>query len=271
MRLLVAADIHGAYERLGRFLRDDDVLISLGDHINILDYKDLSGVLSRFVSRETIRETLELIQGNKTAEARARLAAAAGSVPNLFAQIRLAAQEDYFAMSAAIPCRAYFIYGNVDFPEALENNLEDHHRLCLAETIEIEGRRIGLASGHPPGPYSFGMPGEVPREEFAERLHELGAVDVLGVHSPPAIAGMTYDVVADREEEGSPDTLYISRLHRPRLVLFGHIHQPQVSRHVDETDPESPILYLNVGCFRDTGVLLQIDPQTLEIEWVKVD
>lgn len=271
MRLLVASDIHGAYERLGRFLRDDDVLLSLGDHINILDYKDLSGVLSSFVSRETIAETLELIQGNKLEAARARMAAAAGSVPDLFAKIRVAVQEAYFTMSAVIPCRAYFIYGNVDFPDALESNLDDRHHLCVAETIEIEGRRFGLASGHPPGPYSFGMPGEVQREEFAERLHRLGAVDVLGVHSPPAIPGMTYDVVADRDEEGSPDTLYVSRLHHPRLVLFGHIHQPQVGRHTDNSDPEAPIHYLNVGCFRDTGVLMQIDPRTLETEWVKVD
>jgi predicted phosphodiesterase len=270
MRLLVVADLHGAYERLGRGLRQDDVLISLGDHVNVLDYADLTGLLAKFVSAETIKRTLTLINAGEMNEARAAMAEAAGSVPHLFGKIHRAAQEAYFEMSAQIPCRSYFIYGNVDFPDALEKNLHDHQTLVEAETLEIEGRRFGLVSGHPPGPFAFGMPGEVTREEFAQRLHAVDYCDVLCLHSPPAIPGMTFDVVADRDEEGSPDSLYYAKLHRPRLVLFGHVHQPRLAEFVDDSDPDSPVRYLNVGCFRDTGRLLQIDPETLETEWLEI-
>ena len=271
MRLLVVSDLHGSSERLGRFLRHDDLLLSLGDHINVIDYKDLSGVLAEFVPRETIESTLATIQSGDLADARRRMAMAAGSVPNLFRQIRLTAEKAYDAMSRAIPCPGYFIYGNVDFPEALAPNLGDDHHLCLAEKLEIAGRRVGLVSGHPPGPYSFGMPGEIPATEFSRRLHEVGAVEILGIHSPPPIPGLTYDVTAERDEGGSADLLYYCRLHRPRLVLFGHVHQPQLAEFVDVEVADEPIRYLNVGCFRDTHRLLEIEPRTLETRWLTAD
>ena len=271
MRLLVVADLHGAHERLASLLRPDDVLISLGDHINIIDYKDLSGLLANFVSPEVISRTLSLIHEERLDEARAAMSAAAGSVPNLFGKISRAAQEYYFEMSAAIGCEAHLIYGNVDFPEALEANLGDNQTLHLADRLEFGGRRFGLVSGHPPGPFSFGMPGEFNKKEFARRLHDIGGVEVLCVHSPPEIEGMTYDVVAERDEKGSPDTLYYAQLVRPRLVLFGHIHQPRLAEYVDDRSEGKPVRYLNVGCFRDTGRLLEIDPATLETSWVSAD
>jgi Icc-related predicted phosphoesterase len=271
MRVLVVTDLHGAHARLTPFLRPDDVLISLGDHVNLIDYHDLSGLLADFVPRPIIAATLQSIQAGDLDGARLKMAEAAGSVPNLFAKVKEAAQQTYRELSAAIPCPAYFIYGNVDFPRALIEHLKPPHRFCEAEAVEIDGRRFGLVSGHPPGPYSFGMPGEVPKKEFAQRLHRLGAVDVLCLHSPPAIDGMTFDVEADRDEEGSPDSLYFAKYHRPRLVLFGHIHQPKVAEYVDDEVTSRPVRYLNVGCFRNTGRVLEIDPRTWETRWHAVD
>jgi predicted phosphodiesterase len=271
VRVLAVADLHGAHRRLAKVLRPDDVLLSLGDHVNVLDYKDLSGLLAGFVSHDAIAETLAAIQAGDRPAARRRMAAAAGSVPGLFGKIHDAAVETYRDLAAAVPCRAYFIYGNVDFPDTMATFLGGERRLCIAETVEIAGRRFGLVSGHPPGPYSFGMPGEVSKAEFAQRLHALGAVDALCVHSPPDIPDMTYDIAAGRDEEGSPDTLYYARLHRPRLVLFGHVHQPKLAETVEHPDSEAPVRYLNIGCFRDTGRLLEIDPQTWETRWLTAD
>jgi Icc-related predicted phosphoesterase len=271
VRVLAVADVHGAHRRLAKMLRPDDVLLSLGDHVNVLDYKDLSGLLSQFVTKDAIADTLAAIQAGDRQAARLRMAQAAGSVPQLFEKVREAAVATYRDIAAALPCRAYIIYGNVDFPEAMAAAFGGPLRLCIAETVEIVGRRFGLVSGHPPGPFSFGMPGEVSKAEFAQRLHALGAIDALCVHSPPNIADLTYDVEADRDEEGSPDTLYYAELYRPRLVLFGHVHQPRRSEHVDGADPDAPIRYLNLSCFRDTGRALQIDPQTWETTWLTAD
>lgn len=271
MRLLVVSDLHGAHMRLVDFLQPDDVLISLGDHVNIIDYKDLSGLLAQFVPQETIETTLQLIKEKKLAEARAAMAMAAGSVPDLFVKIKRAVHEMYFEMCHAFPGTVHFIYGNVDYPDALRANLTENQFLHEADVVEVEGRRFGLISGHPPGPFSFGMPGEVDKKTYAQRLHEIGGVDVLCVHPPPAIDGMSYDVVAERDEEGSADVLYYANLVRPQLVMFGHIHQPKVAEHVDTKSSSLPVRFINVGCFRDTGRLLQIDPKTLETTWVKVN
>jgi len=270
LRLLVVADMHGAFRPLADFLRSDDVLISLGDHVNVLDYKDLSGLLSDFIDQETIAGTLSLIQEKKLDQARAAMGKAAGSIPDLFSKIRQAAQEMVFEMVSAFPCQTHLIYGNVDFPDILRSNVGGDVRLHEADVVDINRWRFGLVSGHPPGPYSFGMPGEVSSKVFAQRLHDIGACEVLCVHSPPAIDGMTYDVVADRDEQGSKDSLYYAELHRPRLVLFGHIHQPKVAEYVDREVDTDPVRYLNVGCFRDTGRALQIDSETLETQWVQI-
>jgi Icc-related predicted phosphoesterase len=271
MRLLVVADLHGAYQQLAALLRPDDVLISLGDHVNVIDYKDLSGLLADFVPPETIDATLRLIKEGRLEEARAAMARAAGSVPNLFARIKQAAREAYFELSESIPCEAHFIYGNVDFPDVLRASLKENQTLHEADAIEFEGRRFGLVSGHPPGPYSFGMPGEVDRQTFAQRLHAIGGCDVICVHPPPAIEGLTYDVGANRDEEGSADLLYYADLVRPRLVLFGHIHQPRVPEFTDRKSSSLPVRFINVGCFRDTGRLLQLHLPDLETTWLTAD
>ena len=271
MRLLVVADLHGAYQRLGSLLQADDVLISLGDHVNVIDYKDLSGLLADAVPKETINSTLQLIQEERLDEARAAMAQAAGSVPDLFARIRRAARTAYFEMSEAIPCEAHFIYGNVDFPDVLRASLKNGQTLHEADVLEFEGRRFGLVSGLVPGPYSFGMPGEVDRKTFAQRLHDIGGCDVLCVHTPPDIESMAYDVTAERDEKGSADIVYYADLVRPKLVLFGHIHQPRVAEFTDLKSTAFPVRFVNVGCFRDTGRVLQIHLPNLETSWLTAD
>ncbi len=271
MRLFIVSDLHGAYLPLADFLAPDDILISLGDHLNILDYKDLSGILAGFVSKDVIAATLELIQAEKLDEARAAMARAAGSIPDLFARIRAAVQELYFDMCHALPCEVHFLYGNVDYPDALRANLAPNQTLHEADVLEIQGRRFGLVSGLPPGPYSFGMPGELDRKVYAQRLHDIGAVDVLCVHLPPAIAELSYDVKAGRDEGGCEDLTYYFKLHRPRYVLFGHVHQPRTAELTDYEVIDEPVELINVGCFRDTRRLLRLDPQTLERSWVNLD
>ena len=67
-------------------------------------------------------------------------------------------------------------------------------------------------------------------------------------HIPPAVAELTYDVVARRFERGSEYTLAAIREHQPDLALFGHVHSPLAARlRIGRTE------CVNVGHFRGTG------------------
>jgi len=85
-------------------------------------------------------------------------------------------------------------------------------------------------------------------EEFRAKLEAVGEVDVLCTHIPPAVPELCYDVVARRFEYGSTAILDLVRRVQPRLVLFGHVHQPLVARtRIGRTE------CVNVGHFRGSG------------------
>ena len=86
------------------------------------------------------------------------------------------------------------------------------------------------------------------REEFDESVAKLENVDVLCTHIPPAVADLTYDVVARRAELGSKALLELIREQRPRWSVFGHVHQPLAARRrLGHTECR------NVGHFKETG------------------
>ena len=85
-------------------------------------------------------------------------------------------------------------------------------------------------------------------EAVARVFREIGAVDVLACHIPPAVPGLLYDVEARRFERGSEAVLDAIRDTAPGLVLFGHVHQPLQSRvRIGRTE------CVNVGYFRGSG------------------
>jgi Icc-related predicted phosphoesterase len=85
-------------------------------------------------------------------------------------------------------------------------------------------------------------------DAYGAKLDEVGAVDVLCTHIPPAVPELLYDTVARRMERGSHALLAAIRRTRPRFALFGHVHQPLAQRvRVGTTE------CINVGHFRATG------------------
>jgi len=246
LRIKIASDVHGAFDDLAAGLDPRDTVFLLGDFINIIDYRDLSGILAEVVDRPTIEKTLHLIQERKLEEARAFMGAAASGIEGMFEKVKAMTDECYRELFEKIPCRAFLINGNVDFPATLVKRLLPPAEFIKSwRVLEMGGRRMGFVSGHPFMTYSFGMPGEVTPAEFRRRLFALGPVDHLFVHPPPAIADLSFDTVAERDEGGSPDLLDYVRRHRPRTVHFGHVHAPRKREAV-----LGDTRFLNVGCFR---------------------
>lgn len=247
MRIKIASDIHGAYDALARAVSPEDTLFLLGDYINVIDYKDMSGVMAEFVDEAAIRAVVDLIASDRAAEAKALMKQTAMSIEGFFDKLGVRVNECYRDLFAKLPCRTILINGNVDFPIWLTPHLREHtHYVREFETFDMDGRRVGFINGHPSMNYSFGMPGEIDPAEFARRLDAIGPVDHLFVHCPPAIEELSYDTLARRDEGGNPDLLRYAETHRPRTVHFGHVHVPRMrALTVGETQ------FINVGPFRD--------------------
>jgi hypothetical protein len=49
------------------------------------------------------------------------------------------------------------------------------------------------------------------------------------------------------------------------------MHQPRAAEFVDRDEPDAPIRYVNVGCFRDTGRVLQVNPRSFETVWIEAE
>ena len=116
--------------------------------------------------------------------------------------------------------------------------------LPLNEVVEIEGARVGFAGG---GITSIGTAGEVSEDTMEAKLGQLGPVDILCTHVPPAVLPLERDVIGGRDKGSSAVLEYIRR-HQPPWHYYGDVHQPQASMwRIGDT------LCRNVGYFRATG------------------
>jgi Icc-related predicted phosphoesterase len=238
---------------LARAADGADALIVLGDLLEAVDYNDPSrGIMGRLYGAENTARWIELRTAQRFGEARdfsramrAQAAAERGLDPQemLLEAIR-AAYRDIFAV---MPSPAWCTYGNVDAPWLWQEFVSDGIRVLDGEVAEIGGLRVGFVGGglsDQPSRYPY----LVTEEQYAEKVAALGAVDILCSHIPPAVPELCYDTVARRFERGSGALLEAVRAHQPRLVLFGHVHQPlQARMRIGRTE------CVNVGHFRETG------------------
>jgi len=91
-----------------------------------------------------------------------------------------------------------------------------------------------------------GLPGEMNIEEYDRRVRDLGPVEVLCTHYPPAVPALTFDTCADRDEAGSASLLEYIEEHSPTYHYFGHVHHPRVT-----SERLGSTCLVNVGFFRE--------------------
>jgi Icc-related predicted phosphoesterase len=144
------------------------------------------------------------------------------------------------------------IHGNVDRPSLLKEMLPSGFTYVHGEVVVRDGLRIGLVGGGVPT--AIQAEGEISDDQMRDLLGVVGPVDVLCTHVPPDVAALRKDVVTGREERGSgPIHDYLVE-HRPRLHLFGDVHQGQAT-----TWRLGSTRCVNVGYFRATGRFLRLD------------
>jgi Icc-related predicted phosphoesterase len=246
MRVHVISDLHGAVERLRDAASGCDVVLVLGDLINVLDYQSMEGILVDIFGREPVAEAAGLRARGRYAEAREAMGRR--RVPETEVRERFVsmARHQYEEVFDALPDGAIVTYGNVDVPDLLRATLRPGIRFVDGEVVDLDGQRFGIVGGGLPTPLE--IPGEVDEDQYDGKLKALGPVDVICTHQPPRIPWLVYDVQGRRFEPGSTGLVGYINEHRPRYSYFGHVHQPLVDRMT-----MGPTRLVNVGHFRATG------------------
>lgn len=254
VRVHVVSDVHGNAEALARAGEGADALLVLGDLLNFVDYADYSGgILGAVFGPEKVARFAHLRNHGRPGEAGAYARSLWASLREPERVIEEAVREQYAKIFAALTAPTYATPGNVDAPALWAEFAGEHVYVLDGQVVELGGLRLGFVGGAvlPPGGRLVRNSPWVPylrtSAEYGEVVAALGEVDVLCSHIPPAVVELTYDVVARREEIGSPHLLEAIRRGQPRWSLFGHVHQPLARRtRIGRTE------CINVGYFRRT-------------------
>jgi Icc-related predicted phosphoesterase len=244
--ILVVADIHGAAEALRRVASIGEPLLVLGDLVNYIDYRTNEGIVADVSGQHVVDEFVRIraAEGNVAASAFWQVEWTSHAA-ELQGRYNEAIEAEYRDVCGALRgSQAYVTYGNVDRPDMLAANLPSGTRFVDAEVVEIDGLRIGFAGG---GLVSIGTPGEVTEAEMETKLAQLGSIDILATHVPPAIPALACDVIGGRTK-GSIAILEFLEREQPAYHYFGDIHQPRATAW-----RVGPTRCVNVGYFRATG------------------
>jgi len=243
--MLIVSDVHGAVEPLRRVASLGEPLLVLGDLINYIDYRSNEGIVADISGKQLVDEFVRIraVEGSDAATDfwHGEWAHRDEGLEDRYTE---AVEASYREVCGALRgSDAYVTYGNVDRPQMLAEHLPDGVRFVDAEAVEIEGFRVGFAGG---GLVSIGTPGEVSEQEMKAKLDQIGPVDILATHVPPAIPALAGDVIGGRQKGSIAVLEYIGR-QTPPFHYFGDIHQPRAT-----TWRIGPTTCVNAGYFRAT-------------------
>lgn len=254
--MLIVSDVHGAFAALGRVANQGEPLLILGDFLNYVDYRTGEGMVAELLGLDFALRVAQARRTGAFEEARALWAEAGtrlgGGLGSAFYDQAVAQYEE--AAQALEGGTGYATFGNVDIPDLLAASLPPGFRFVNGDVVEVQGWRIGFVGGAFPSPFQREAP--VTEEVMAERLDQLGSVDILCTHLPPAVDPLRIDTITGRRERSSVSVLdYLLRF-KPTYHFFGDVHQPRAHRwRIGPTEAR------NVGYFRATGRPIRLDPK----------
>lgn len=251
MRVHVVSDVHGAFDALPAAAEHADLFICLGDILLYLDYDDpTQGAFAEVFGPQVTAEYIELRRRKEFAAARNLTAQAweqlGGSSDPAARMQRFGPIIDrqYREFFEVMPSGSVMTFGNVDVPALAAAHIPATVDVIDGAVVERGGVRFGLVGAGLRSVYR--TPNEIDEDQYAQKIADLGPVDVLCTHIPPAIPALTFDVVARRFEVGSQAIRSLIERTQPRYALFGHVHQPLARRfRIGRTE------CLNVGHFRN--------------------
>jgi Icc-related predicted phosphoesterase len=247
LKLLVVSDVHSAFDALEEVAGRGEILLILGDLINLLDYRTREGIIADVLGREFgIAVAGHRAAGDYAAMRQAWTEIVGERREAVRTAIDEAVVAEYRRCRKALASAVGFCtYGNVDNPSLLKESLPSTMQFVDGEVAEIGGLRFGFVGGGIATPMAGA--GEVTDEDMIRKLEAIGPVDVLCSHLPPSIDALCTDVITGRRERSSEPILEYLRTQQPVRHFFGDVHQPQASSwRVGKTRCQ------NVGYFRAT-------------------
>ena len=255
MKLLLVSDVHGAFDALEEVAGRGEMLLILGDLINLLDYRTQEGIIADVLGREFG----VAVAGHRAAGDYAAMRLAWTEIvgerrDSVRAAIDEAVAAEYQSCRLALASAVgYCTYGNVDNPTLLRAALPATMDFVDGDVVDIGGLRFGFVGGGISTPMAGA--GEVTEDAMSRKLEAIGPVDVLCSHLPPAIDALCTDVITGRRERSSEPILEYLRSCQPLRHFYGDVHQPQATTwRVGRTRCQ------NVGYFRATR-------RPVEFEW----
>lgn len=258
--MIFVSDIHAAASALAKVVQLGEVLVILGDLVNLTDYRTGDGAVQEVLGAGAALANAEARARGDFAAMRAAWVEAAGEdIEGVRAALAAVYSRQYEeVMEALRGGRGLMIHGNVDRPSMMAETMPEGFRFAHGQTVDLEGYRLGLVGGGVPTPLR--AEGETSDEEMTDLLARLGPVDVLCTHIPAAIRALRHDVITDRDERGSEAVLAYLLEHQPRFHFFGDIHQPQATTwRVGRTR------CFNAGYFRATGRFVRLDASGVQV------
>lgn len=258
--MIFISDVHDAPEALRRLVTLGEEIVILGDLVNLTDYRTGHGAVAEVLGIDfATRTSAARARGDYTTMRSLWQEEAALTGEDLRGRIGEELDQQYRRMGEALrDGHGMVIHGNVDRPDKLQAALPDTFSYVHGRTVERNGLRFGFVGGGLSTP--LGAAGEISDEQMAAMLGDLGEVDVLCTHVPPAVPSLRTDVVTGREERGSGPIVDYLLATRPILHLFGDVHQPQASTwRIGATRCH------NVGYFRATGRYLRLDGTNVSV------
>ncbi|MDP9495174.1 MAG: metallophosphoesterase [Actinomycetota bacterium] len=257
--ILAISDVHFALDALRRVVEMGQPVLILGDLVNLTDYRTGEGAVADVLGLEFARASAAArAVGDYQGMRDLWSGQAAGRFDEVRSRIGAAIDAQYREVATALEGGTGFvIHGNVDRPGSLRASLPDGFRYVHGEAVEIEGIRFGFVGGGAPTPLE--AEGEVTDDEMRRLLEQIGPVDILCTHVPAAVGSLRTDVITGKAERGSEPILDYLLREKPRLHLFGDVHQPQAT-----TWRLGPTRCRNVGYFRATGRAVHVDPTWTE-------
>ena len=257
--MLAISDVHFAIDALRRVVEMGKPILILGDLVNLTDYRTGEGAVADVLGLEFARASASArAAGDYEGMRDLWSGRAGGRFDEVRAEIGEAINAQYREVAIALTGgNGFVIHGNVDRPASLRANLPEGFEYVHGQVVEIEGIRFGFAGGGAPTPLH--AEGELSDDEMALLLEQIGPVDILCTHVPAAVRSLRTDVITGRAERGSGPILDYLLREKPRVHLFGDVHQPQATSW-----RIGPTRCRNVGYFRATGRPLHIDPAWIE-------
>jgi Icc-related predicted phosphoesterase len=227
VQIKVIADVHGDLDVVRSEAAACDVLLLLGDLINVIDYTNATGILADVYGSDAVKRWSVLRAEGKFDESRQVLREVSeGREREFRSELFVKIDEAHRAFCVEIPSNVVVTYGNVDVPDLIRKYIPDNVQFVDAGVVELDGTRFGIVGGGLP---KVGIPGEVPLDEYARKVKSLGPVDVVCAHVPPAVDDLTFDTAANFAEPGSDALLEYIDEHSPSHVYFGHVHTPRAA------------------------------------------